>query len=152
MRHDSFRWDMTRWDETWLVEMRRDSLIWLIHKSLIRDMTQSDETWLNQMRHDSFRWDMTRWDVSFISHWYETWLIRTHMNTTHSDEICLVHMRHDSSICLIHMRHDSFRWDMTHSYETCLMHPDTTHSYVTRLIYMRRKSFTCVWRRGLQML
>jgi len=41
------------------------------------------------------------------------------------------------------MRHDSFIWDMTHSYETRLIHMrhdsfiwDTTHSYETRLIHM----------------
>ena len=52
-------------------------------------------------------------------------------------------MTHSYQTWLIHMRHDSFIWNMTHSYVTWLMHmrhdsfiSDTSHSYMTWLIHM----------------
>jgi len=56
--HDLFTWDMTRWRETWLVDMRHYSVsailsgfVW--HDLFTWDMTRWRETWLVDMRHDS---------------------------------------------------------------------------------------------------
>jgi len=70
MGHDSFEWDMTHSNGTYIIHAGHDSLfIW--------NKTHSNETCILHVGHDSFTRD-----------------------TTHSYGTCIIHMGHDSCICI----------------------------------------------------
>jgi len=125
-----------------------------VTRYMSKKLTRTRRSWRGHTNR-RFVWDITH--SASTSDSYETWIIPPQLPIRMRHDSLAIRMRHDSIIWdmthsyetwLIHMRHDSFIWDMTHSYETWLIHIrhdsfiwDMTHSYETWLIHMRHDSF-----------